>query len=74
MQVAQLLLEQQLKAGLVKSVDLDALIILRDELNKSTIDYRIYVTVLKIDCNNLQKTNKIAKIQARRKKKTSRTN
>ena len=39
-QIAQLLLEQQLKAGLVKSTDLDALIMLRDELNKSTIDYR----------------------------------
>jgi hypothetical protein len=39
-QVAQLLLEQQLKAGLVKSVDLDALIILRDELAKSQQDYQ----------------------------------
>ena len=39
-QVAQLLLEQQLKAGLVKSTDLDALIMMRDDLNKANIDYR----------------------------------
>ena len=36
-QVAQLLLEQQLKAGLVKSTDLDALIMMRDDLNKAMV-------------------------------------
>lgn len=39
-QIAQLLLEQQLKAGLVKTSELDALIMLRDDLNKASIDYR----------------------------------
>ena len=39
-QIAQLLLEQQLKAGLVKTSELDALVMLRDDLNKASIDYR----------------------------------
>ena len=39
-QIAQLLLEQHLKAGLVKTSELDALIMLRDDLNKANIDYR----------------------------------
>jgi len=40
LQVIAVLLEQQLKAGLVKSTDLEALVMLRDEVNKATIDYR----------------------------------
>ena len=39
-QIAQLLLEQHLKAGLVKTSELDAIIMLRDDLNKASIDYR----------------------------------
>ena len=39
-QIAQLLLEQHLKAGLVKTSELDAIIMLRDDLNKANIDYR----------------------------------
>ena len=38
--IAQLLLEQHLKAGLVKTSELDAIIMLRDDLNKASIDYR----------------------------------
>lgn len=40
LQVISVLLEQQLKAGLIKSTDLEALVMLRDEVNKATIDYR----------------------------------
>ena len=39
-QIAQLLLEQHLKAGLVKTSELDAIVMLRDDLNKANIDYR----------------------------------
>lgn len=40
LQVISILLEQQLKAGLIKSTDLEALVMLRDDVNKATIDYR----------------------------------
>ncbi len=50
-QVAQALLEQHLKAGLVKSSELDAIIMLRDDLNKASIDYR---TMLEANQKRLQ--------------------
>ena len=37
--VVPALLESQLKAGLVKSNELEALIVVRDEFNKASIDY-----------------------------------
>ena len=37
--VVPALLESQLKAGLVKSTELEALIVVRDEFNKASIDY-----------------------------------
>ena len=40
LQVISVLLEQQLKAGLIKSTDLEALVMLRDDVNKATLDYR----------------------------------
>ena len=73
MQVAQLLLEQQLKAGLVKSTDLDALINIRDELNKSTIDYRTMLESSQRRLQQLAEDEQVARIGARRKKtRTSR--
>ncbi len=68
-QVAQLLLEQQLKAGLVKSVDLDALIILRDELAKSQQDYQSLLQSSQNRLQQLAEEEQIAKIQAEEKRK-----
>ena len=68
-QVAQLLLEQQLKAGLVKSTDLDALIILRDELNKSTIDYRTMLESSQRRLQQLAEDEQVAKIEQEQKRK-----
>ena len=68
-QVAQLLLEQQLKAGLVKSVDLDALIILRDELTRSQQDYQSLLQSSQNRLQQLAEEEQIAKLQAEEKRK-----
>ena len=68
-QVAQLLLEQQLKAGLVKSTDLDALIILRDELNKSTIDYRTMLESSQRRLQQLAEEEQIAQVAKEEERK-----
>ena len=68
-QVAQLLLEQQLKAGLVKSTDLDALIMLRDELNKSTIDYRTMLESSQRRLQQLAEEEQVAKVEQEEKRK-----
>ena len=39
LQVIQILIESQLKSGLIKPADLDAIVVLRDEVNKAQIDY-----------------------------------
>lgn len=43
LQVIELMLSQQLASGQIKPADLDALIILRDDINKAGIDYRTAV-------------------------------
>jgi len=40
LQVIEVMLNQQLSSGLLKPGDLDAIIILRDDVNKASIDYR----------------------------------
>jgi len=59
-QVAQALLEQHLKAGLVKSSELDAIIMLRDDLNKANIDYR---TMLEANQKRLQQLAEEEQVQ-----------
>ena len=43
LQVIQIMLEAQLKSGLMKPADLDALVMLRDEVNKAQIEYNTQV-------------------------------
>ena len=43
LQVIQIMLESQLKSGLLKPGDLDAVIMLRDEVNKASIEYNTQV-------------------------------
>lgn len=43
LQVIQIMLESQLKSGLLKPADLDAVIMLRDEVNKASIEYNTQV-------------------------------
>ena len=43
LQVIQILIESQLKSGLIKPADLDAIVVLRDEVNKAQIDYSTQV-------------------------------
>ena len=43
LQVIQILLDSQLKSGLIKPADLDAIVMLRDEINKASIDYSTQV-------------------------------
>ena len=40
LQVIEVMLNQQLAGGKIKAGDLDALILLRDDVNKASIDYR----------------------------------
>ena len=43
LQVIQILIESQLKSGLIKPADLDAIVVLRDEVNKASIEYNTQV-------------------------------
>tara|TARA_B100000683_G_scaffold258109_1_gene280413 strand:- start:335 stop:1375 length:1041 start_codon:yes stop_codon:yes gene_type:complete len=68
-QIAQLLLEQHLKAGLVKSAELDALIILRDELNKANIDYRTMMENSQKRLQQLLEEEQVAELEKQTKVK-----
>ena len=41
--VIQVLMEQQLKAGLIKLTDIDALVMVRDEVAKANIEYQTFL-------------------------------
>ena len=43
LQIIQILLDSQLKSGLMKPADLDAVVLLRDEVNKAQIEYNTQV-------------------------------
>ncbi len=43
LQIIQILLDSQLKSGLLKPADLDAVVLLRDEVNKAQIEYNTQV-------------------------------
>ena len=41
--VIQMMLDNQMKSGMIKPADLDAIVVLRDEINKAQIDYNTQV-------------------------------
>ena len=64
LQVIEVMLQQQLSSGLLKPGDLDALIILRDDVNKASIDYRTQLENAQRRLNELATTEAAEKAQA----------
>ena len=63
LQVIEVMLNQQLASGLLKPGDLDALIILRDDVNKASIDYRTQLENAQRRLNELATTEAAEKAQ-----------
>jgi len=64
LQVIEVMLQQQLSSGLLKPGDLDALIILRDDVNKASIDYRTQLENAQRRLTELATTEAAEKAQA----------
>lgn len=64
LQVIQIMLETQLKSGLMKPGDLDALVMLRDEVNKAQIEYNTQVQNAQKRLEDLSATEMAQKVAA----------
>ena len=64
LQVIQIMLEAQLKSGLMKPGDLDALVMLRDEVNKAQIEYNTQVQNAQRRLQDLSETEMAEKVAA----------
>ena len=64
LQVIQILLDSQLKSGLIKPADLDAIVMLRDEVNKASIDYSTQVQNAQRRLEELSATETAEKVAA----------
>lgn len=64
LQVIQIMLESQLKSGLMKPADLDALVMLRDEVNKAQIEYNTQVQNAQRRLQDLSETEMAEKVAA----------
>ena len=64
LQVIQIMLETQLKSGLMKPGDLDALVMLRDEVNKAQIEYNTQVQNAQKRLQDLAETEMAEKVAA----------
>ena len=64
LQVIQIMLETQLKSGLMKPGDLDALVMLRDEVNKAQIEYNTQVQNAQRRLQDLSETEIAEKVAA----------
>ena len=64
LQVIEVMLQQQLSSGLIKPGDLDALMILRDDVNKASIDYRTQLENAQRRLTDLAQDEVIEKAQA----------
>ncbi len=64
LQVIQIMLETQLKSGLLKPADLDAVIMLRDEVNKAQIEYNTQVQNAQRRLQDLSETEMAEKVAA----------
>ena len=64
LQVIEVMLQQQLSSGLLKPGDLDAMIILRDDVNKASIDYRSQLESAQRRLADLAQDEAIEKAQA----------
>ena len=64
LQVIEVMLQQQLSSGLLKPGDLDAMIILRDDVNKAYIDYRTQLENAQRRLADLAQDEAIEKAQA----------
>ena len=62
LQVIEVMLNQQLANGQIKAGDLDALIILRDDVNKASIEYRTSIEHAQRRLNELAETEMAEKI------------
>ena len=68
LQVIQIMLETQLKSGLMKPGDLDALVMLRDEVNKAQIEYNTQVQNAQRRLEDLSATEMAERVAAEEKK------
>lgn len=64
LQVIEVMLQQQLSSGLIKPGDLDALMILRDDVNKASIEYRTQLDNAQRRLSELAETEAVEKAQA----------
>ena len=64
LQVIQIMLESQLKSGLMKPADLDALVMLRDEVNKAQIEHNTQVQNAQRRLQDLSETEMAEKVAA----------
>lgn len=64
LQVIQIMLESQLKSGLLKPADLDAVIMLRDEVNQAQIEYNTQVQNAQRRLQDLSETEMAEKVAA----------
>ena len=64
LQVIEVMLNQQLSNGQIKAGDLDALILLRDDVNKASIDYRTSIEHAQRRLNELAETEMAEKVAA----------
>ena len=64
LQVIEVMLNQQLAGGKIKAGDLDALILLRDDINKASIDYRTQLEHAQRRLNELAETEMAEKVAA----------
>ena len=62
LQVIQIMLESQLKSGLLKPADLDEVIMLRDEVNKASIEYNTQVQNAQRRLEDLSSTEMAEKV------------
>ena len=64
LQVIQIMLESQLKSGLLKPADLDAVVMLRDEVNQAQIEYNTQVQNAQRRLQDLSETEMAEKVAA----------
>lgn len=64
LQVIQIMLESQLKSGLLKPADLDAVVMLRDEVNQAQIEYNTQVQNAQRRLQDLSETEIAEKVAA----------
>lgn len=64
LQIIQILLDSQLKSGLMKPADLDAVVLLRDEVNKAQIEYNTQVQNAQKRLQDLAETEMAEKVAA----------